>query len=480
MEPASQNASCLWHPKAESLTDDQTCSTQFGGIWPRPEKQLGGGWDLKPEGSGRYGLTNTRAVKLEDEGGCGSRTEDGIEGDGLCFQPKIQGVGQQDDGCLRVEPLTKLSSFRNDAKPVQLYFNHSSKVHRGERTEDPETSSSRGPAVKMELSASAGDLLSKPLRHATWGPLLNSVLTGGRDSLPEPSQEGTERPLMEDGLEDPDLGQRVPRRMPLKRYSRSPQSPGLMVRGPYCVKTTSTLRHFPEKSPPQQTPADSSISSRPIAQTPAPRGPSAQPHSSSEEVTGEGQFLLIDDKGMPYTVMKKDLEKAAEGEPQHPTEEVPPLPPPPPTSSSPPPGPRKLHYCLVCFRTFLYLSDLERHSITHSEHKPFECKVCGKSFKRSSHLQRHKHIHTGERPFRCTICLKGFRESGELLRHQRVHTGEKPYQCELCHLRFTERNTLRRHIKRKHARETFYQREAGDSSDWGEATEDTLMEDNTE
>ncbi|XP_030053580.1 zinc finger protein 524 [Microcaecilia unicolor] len=478
MEPASQNASFLWHPKAEPSTEDQTSGAQFGGVWPSPEKQKlhMGSWNLTPK---RSGLPNTRAVKLEVQGGCGSRTEDGIKGDGLCFQPKNQGVGQQDDGGLHIEPLTKFSSLHHVAKPVQLYFNHGSKVHQGGRTEDPETSSSGGPAVKMEIGASAGDPLSKPLRRATWGPLLNSALTAGRDSVPEPNQEGTESPLIEDRLEDPILGQRALRRMPLKRYSRSPQSPGLMVRGPYCIKTTSTLRHFPEKSPPQQT---SVINNRPVAQTPAPRGSSAQPHNSSNEVTGEGQFLLIDDKGVPYTVMKKDLDKAAEGKPQPHVEEVPPPPSPAPPAppSSPPPGPRKLHYCLVCFRTFLYLSDLERHSITHSEHKPFECKVCGKSFKRSSHLQRHKHIHTGERPFRCTICLKGFRESGELLRHQRVHTGEKPYQCELCHLRFTERNTLRRHIKRKHARETFYQQEAGDSSDWGEATEDTLAEDNTE
>ncbi|XP_013909423.1 PREDICTED: zinc finger protein 524-like [Thamnophis sirtalis] len=122
------------------------------------------------------------------------------------------------------------------------------------------------------------------------------------------------------------------------------------------------------------------------------------------------------------------------------------------------PPPRQLYFCPICLRTFLYQSDLERHSITHSESKPYVCRECGKAFKRSSHLQRHKHIHTGERPFSCLICRKGFRESGELLRHQRVHTGEKPYQCQICRLRFTERNTLRRHAKRKHARETYYQR----------------------
>ncbi|XP_034030516.1 zinc finger E-box-binding homeobox 1 [Thalassophryne amazonica] len=113
-------------------------------------------------------------------------------------------------------------------------------------------------------------------------------------------------------------------------------------------------------------------------------------------------------------------------------------------------GARRVLYCQLCPRVFFYLSDLERHAITHSQKKPHVCQQCGKAFKRSSHLQRHKHIHTGQRNFVCPICAKRFREAGELQRHQRVHTGEKPYQCQLCHTRFAERNTLRRHTKRKH------------------------------
>ncbi|XP_077577276.1 uncharacterized protein LOC144199484 [Stigmatopora nigra] len=114
------------------------------------------------------------------------------------------------------------------------------------------------------------------------------------------------------------------------------------------------------------------------------------------------------------------------------------------------PEARRVLYCQLCPRIFFYLSDLERHAITHSQKKPHVCLQCNKAFKRSSHLQRHKHIHTGQRNFVCPICSKRFREAGELQRHQRVHTGEKPYQCQLCHTRFAERNTLRRHTKRKH------------------------------
>ncbi|XP_068097146.1 zinc finger and BTB domain-containing protein 49-like [Hyperolius riggenbachi] len=160
----------------------------------------------------------------------------------------------------------------------------------------------------------------------------------------------------------------------------------------------------------------------------------------------ESNFLLIDDRGIPYTVFKEDYMSSLQ--------------------EDDPDDPRRLHYCPICFRSFLYLSDLERHSITHSERKPYDCKVCGKTFKRSSHLQRHKHIHTGERPYICTVCRKGFRESGELQRHQRVHTGEKPYQCEICYVRFTERNTLRRHTKRKHTIQALLRQDAAGSTDW--------------
>ncbi|XP_054638733.1 fez family zinc finger protein erm isoform X2 [Dunckerocampus dactyliophorus] len=121
-----------------------------------------------------------------------------------------------------------------------------------------------------------------------------------------------------------------------------------------------------------------------------------------------------------------------------------------PAESPNDPAARRVLYCQLCPRVFFYLSDLERHRITHSQKKPHVCQQCGKAFKRSSHLQRHKHIHTGQRNFVCPICAKRFREAGELQRHQRVHTGEKPYQCQLCHTRFAERNTLRRHTKRKH------------------------------
>ncbi|XP_006901919.1 PREDICTED: zinc finger protein 524 [Elephantulus edwardii] len=180
-------------------------------------------------------------------------------------------------------------------------------------------------------------------------------------------------------------------------------------------------------------------SSKPKRKASLPRKRSQVPGSGQEPLLPQGVsssvdpgedsgLLLIDDQGVPYTVSEGSTAGTPEG-------------------SSPKKAP---HFCPVCLRAFPYLSDLERHRISHSELKPHECKDCGKAFKRSSHLRRHCNIHAGLRPFRCPLCPRRFREAGELAHHHRVHSGERPYQCPICRLRFTEANTLRRHAKRKH------------------------------
>ncbi|XP_059521675.1 zinc finger protein 524-like [Myotis daubentonii] len=190
---------------------------------------------------------------------------------------------------------------------------------------------------------------------------------------------------------------------------------------------------------PGERPGGASSSNQTLKACP-PRKRGRPPKSGQEPPLAQGvtapvgsghdgnDLLLIDDQGVPYTVSEGALADGPEGS-----------------------GPKKTpHFCPVCLRAFPYLSDLERHSISHSELKPHECKDCGKTFKRSSHLRRHCNIHTGLRPFRCQLCPRRFREAGELAHHHRVHSGERPYQCPICRMRFTEANSLRRHAKRKH------------------------------
>ncbi|XP_078510958.1 uncharacterized protein LOC144770364 [Lissotriton helveticus] len=163
------------------------------------------------------------------------------------------------------------------------------------------------------------------------------------------------------------------------------------------------------------------------------------------------RFLLIDSKGMPYTVLVEEPKPSSVKDPGV-------LPGAVGTSSSSgstdvSSAPRKMYRCPICSRVFEYLSYLQRHSITHSQQKPYVCDACGKAFKRTSHLERHKYTHTVGKPYECQICQRSFRDTGELAHHHRVHTGERPFQCEMCHMRFGERNTLLRHVERKHQKQ---------------------------
>ncbi|KAM6188316.1 uncharacterized protein WM294_015665 [Sarcoramphus papa] len=184
---------------------------------------------------------------------------------------------------------------------------------------------------------------------------------------------------------------------------------------------TETSSHPPPPPPPAPPP--------PPSPPPHSVDPPSSSSSSSTSRRGSsppsgGRYLLIDNQGLPYTVLVAE-----------------------------PGGPgalRRAFSCPVCGRSFEYLSYLQRHSITHSEHKPHVCRACGKAFKRTSHLERHKYTHAGRKPHACPLCPRRFRDSGELAHHQRVHTGERPFQCPHCHMRFGERNTLQRHVRRKH------------------------------
>ena len=72
------------------------------------------------------------------------------------------------------------------------------------------------------------------------------------------------------------------------------------------------------------------------------------------------------------------------------------------------------HTCTVCVNGFTAISDLMRHSYTHTGEKPHTCKVCAKGFSQSASLKEHPYTHTGEKPHTCKVCAKGFSQSASL------------------------------------------------------------------
>ena len=52
--------------------------------------------------------------------------------------------------------------------------------------------------------------------------------------------------------------------------------------------------------------------------------------------------------------------------------------------------------CNICGKVFKYNSDLNRHTLIHSDTRPFKCDQCEAKFKRRHHLECHIRRHIKE------------------------------------------------------------------------------------
>ncbi|XP_022185958.2 zinc finger protein 708 [Nilaparvata lugens] len=106
----------------------------------------------------------------------------------------------------------------------------------------------------------------------------------------------------------------------------------------------------------------------------------------------------------------------------------------------------KPHPCTVCEKSFRRLSDLERHTCLHTGARPFGCTICGMAFTTNYNLKIHSMKHTGSLPYPCTQCDKSFSKPSELQRHLVIHTGERPFSCPQCGMAFSNSSNLRNHM----------------------------------
>ena len=76
----------------------------------------------------------------------------------------------------------------------------------------------------------------------------------------------------------------------------------------------------------------------------------------------------------------------------------------------------------MCDAKFATKTNLQRHSVIHSETQPFARQDCGKRFKHSEAFTRHKLVHTGEKPYGCSQCNFRCQQSYDLTKHyKKIH-----------------------------------------------------------
>ena len=96
------------------------------------------------------------------------------------------------------------------------------------------------------------------------------------------------------------------------------------------------------------------------------------------------------------------------------------------------------HKCDICGKGFRHKQLLQRHSLVHTEDRPFICHICGATFKTRANLFNHNMIHTEDKPYECTQCDSKFTHKTSLVLHLRWHKGEKPFQCNVCNKFFSQ------------------------------------------
>nr|XP_033794120.1 PR domain zinc finger protein 5 isoform X4 [Geotrypetes seraphini] len=119
---------------------------------------------------------------------------------------------------------------------------------------------------------------------------------------------------------------------------------------------------------------------------------------------------------------------------------------------------RKVHEifeCQECDKKFISPNQLKRHTITHSEKRPYTCEVCSRSFKRLDQVTAHKIIHSEEKPYQCKLCGKAFAHRNVYKNHKKTHSEERPFQCEACKALFRTPFSLQRHLLIHNSERTF-------------------------
>jgi len=108
----------------------------------------------------------------------------------------------------------------------------------------------------------------------------------------------------------------------------------------------------------------------------------------------------------------------------------------------------KTYMCEICSKSFNTIFQLKTHKVIHKE-KQLKCQLCPKAFHWKSSLEAHMmscHMNNGPKKLHtCEFCGKSFADKSNYKSHRYTHTQEKPYNCDGCGKGFIRKDVLRTH-----------------------------------
>ena len=96
--------------------------------------------------------------------------------------------------------------------------------------------------------------------------------------------------------------------------------------------------------------------------------------------------------------------------------------------------------CEICgnmFKTKLYF---KIHMSGHANISRHKCHICNTMFRNPENRRRHvKHVHEGIREYYCDKCSQQFKQQSHFKRHTMLHTDKRPFSCSKCQRGFIQK-----------------------------------------
>ncbi|XP_005102263.1 oocyte zinc finger protein XlCOF6 [Aplysia californica] len=116
------------------------------------------------------------------------------------------------------------------------------------------------------------------------------------------------------------------------------------------------------------------------------------------------------------------------------------------------------YLCTDCGFRAKSITNLNAHTVIHSEVKEVKCSLCDYRCHTKNQLDRHMVRHSSVKKFKCSFpdCAFACKTQGSLKRHTQIHTSGIKYACPICDYYARDRADLKKHKISQHPRNVSY------------------------